>query len=281
MIVVTGATGNVGQALVTNLAAAGQTVTAVSRGVTGTAAPERASVITARADLSDLASLAGTFTGAEALFLLVPGSGEDVDGPALMAAATAAGLRRVVLLSSQAVGTRPGAMSHAPFAALEGAVRHSGLEWTILRPGGLMSNALAWAPTIRAQRTVFTPYADVALPVVDPWDVADAAATALTDDAHAGRTYVLTGPRATTPRERAASIAAALGAAIDVVELTPDQAREQMTKVMPDAVAEGTLQIMGHPTAAEEEVSPHVSELVGRSARSFATWAARSADAFR
>jgi len=48
-----------------------------------------------------------------------------------------------VLLSSQAVGTRPGVPAYAPMAAIEAAVTQSGLEWTILRAGGLADATLA------------------------------------------------------------------------------------------------------------------------------------------
>jgi uncharacterized protein YbjT (DUF2867 family) len=73
-------------------------------------------------------------------------------------------------------------------------VRDSGLEWTILRPGGFYSNTFAWAGMIRAQRRVTAPFAGVGLPFVDPADVAGAAAAILRGGSHAGRAYELTGP---------------------------------------------------------------------------------------
>ncbi|WP_449062476.1 SDR family oxidoreductase [Planomonospora algeriensis] len=57
-------------------------------------------------------------------------------------------------------------------AAFEQAVRRSGLEWTILRPGGFHSNAYAWAESIRGSRTAAAPFGDVGLPTVDPADIA-------------------------------------------------------------------------------------------------------------
>ncbi|MEI7056484.1 NAD(P)H-binding protein [Nocardioides sp. CCNWLW239] len=279
MIVITGATGNVGQPLVELLAEAGHTVTAVSRG-TSAPLPTRPGVTTAVADLSDVATLVPALESAEALFLLVSGAGAHVDGPALMKHAEAAGVRRVVLQSSQAVGTRPGAVSHAPLVELEEAVRSSGMEWTILRPGGFASNALAWVPMIKEMGAVHAPYADVALPAVDPLDIAEVAAAVLTEDGHAGRTYEITGPVATTPRERVAAIAAATGRPIELVELTPEEAHRQMSTFMPPVVVEGTLAILGQPTDAERAVSPHVKEVLGRPARRFEEWARRFAAAY-
>ncbi|GAA4468371.1 hypothetical protein GCM10023170_082250 [Phytohabitans houttuyneae] len=201
--------------------------------------------------------------------------------PEILRVTAAADVKRIVLQSSQAVGTRPGAVSHAPLHAIEDLVRRSGLGWTILRPGGFASNAFAWAEPIRASRTVTAPFGDVGLPVVDPDDIAEVAAAALRDSAHDGRTYELTGPALSTPRERVADLAAALGEPIRFIEQTPDQAREQMLRYMPPPVVEGTLAILGTPTAREQRISPDVPEILGRSPRPFTAWATRNIDAFR
>ncbi|WP_084965837.1 NAD(P)H-binding protein [Thermoactinospora rubra] len=270
MIVVTGATGNVGHQLVALLTAAGAQVTALSRH----AAEPSDGVRHVRADLADPSGLKEAFDGADALFLLVAGE----DPQAVLEAARAGGIRRVVLLSSQGAGTRPESYRHP--VAFEEALRRSGLEWTILRPGGFHTNAYAWAPSIRASRSAAAPFGDVALPTVGPGDIAEVAAAVLREAGHAGRTYVLTGPEPTTPRERVAAIGAALGEPVRFAEQTREEARAQMLQVMPEPVAEGTLAILGAPTDAERQVSPHVEQILGRAPRSFADWAARNAAAF-
>ena len=283
MIVITGATGNVGRPLTASLVSAGHVVTAVARG-TSAGLPDGPGIIPVAADLTaSLAarSLAVSMAGAEALFLLVPGSGAGVDAAALLAAARTAGVQRVVLLSSQAVGSRPGAVAYASMAAIEAAVTRSGLEWTILRAGGLAANAFAWAPAVRARQTVFAPYGDVALPAVDPLDLAEVAAAALTGHGHLGQTYVLTGPEATTPRQRTQSIATAIRRQLAFMEISPQDARDQMLQFMPAPVADATLAILGHPTPEEAQVSPDVEKILGRPGRSFADWAQRNAIAFR
>ncbi|WP_173061930.1 NAD(P)H-binding protein [Phytohabitans houttuyneae] len=279
MFVVTGATGNVGRTLLSILAASGAEVTAVSRGRRRHVVP--AGVRHHLADLAQPETLRPAFAGAEAVFLLVEGAGAHLDMPEILRVTAAADVKRIVLQSSQAVGTRPGAVSHAPLHAIEDLVRRSGLGWTILRPGGFASNAFAWAEPIRASRTVTAPFGDVGLPVVDPDDIAEVAAAALRDSAHDGRTYELTGPALSTPRERVADLAAALGEPIRFIEQTPDQAREQMLRYMPPPVVEGTLAILGTPTAREQRISPDVPEILGRSPRPFTAWATRNIDAFR
>jgi len=252
VIVVTGATGNVGRPLMELL---GDKARGVSRPEVDLARPE---------------TLEPVLNDAEALFLLFGGSllGPDTDIAGLLDVAKAGGVRRVVLLSSQGAGTRPGMVPHSRLASFEEAVRQSSLEWTILRPSGFFTNAYAWAGGVAA-----APFADVALPFVDPVDIAAVAAAAL-QGGHERRTYVLTGPEALTPRERAGVLS------LPFVEQSVEEARAQMSQFMPPPVVEGTLNILGSPTEEEQQVSGHVEEVLGRPATRFADWAARNAKAF-
>ncbi|MER6734448.1 SDR family oxidoreductase [Streptomyces puniciscabiei] len=273
MIVVTGATGNVGRTLVATLSQAGERVTAVARRVGAADVPPGVRAVAA--DLGEPQSLAPALEGAEALFLLV--AGEDPVG--ILRQAATAGVGKVVLLSSQGVGTRPDAYAHA--ARFEAAVTDSGLPFTVLRSGGLASNVLAWAEPVRRHRVAAAPFADVALPFVDPDDVAAVAAAVLREDGHDGATYTLTGPEPTTPRQRAAAIAAALGEPVTFMEQSREEAHAQMVRFMPPAVAEGTLAVLGAPTPQEQAVAPDAARLLGRPAAPFSAWAARNVAAFR
>lgn len=273
MIVVTGATGNVGRPLVQALVAAGEKVTAVSRRASDV--PDGA--VPVAADMLRPDSLEAALAGADALFLLtaadVLGAVADLDG--VLDVARVGGVRRVVLLSSHGVGT-----GRHP-SGLEDSVTGSGLGWTLLRPGGFASNDLMWAESVRARRTVVTPFADVAIPVIDPADIADVAAAVLLDDGHTGRTYELTGPAPISPRERVAAISAALGEEVQLVEQSRDEARAQMVRFMPEPVVEATLGVLGEPTPAEQRVSPDIERVLGRPPRAYAEWVARNVAAFR
>jgi uncharacterized protein YbjT (DUF2867 family) len=277
MIVVTGATGNVGRALVRVLTEAGEDVTAVSRGTATMALPD--GVRHQRADLADPESLRPALAGADALFLMAPGN--DLDPRGVVDVVSSAGISRIVLLSSQVVSTRPQAASHAPLRRIEETIEQSGLEWTHLRPGAFASNALAWAPSVRAEHTIAAPFADVALPVVDPQDIAETAATALRRPGHGRKTYVLTGPDPISPRQRAQIIGDVLGRPITFVELTRAQARDRMSAAMPEPLIEGTLAFNGEPAPEEQQVSPDVATVLGRSPHKFADWARRAIAAFR
>ncbi|GGR68218.1 NAD(P)H-binding protein [Streptomyces roseolus] len=281
MIVVTGATGNIGRPLVAALAEAGEEVVAVSRNAQPAGLPDGVRVV--QASLGDFASMKPVLEGADAFFILLAGEQNGPGEPAaeLLDIAKGAGVKRVVLVSSQLAGTRSDTPSHNRLREFEAAVRESGLEYTILQPGGFASNAFAWAESVRTSRQVFHPFGDVALPVVDPADIADVAAVALREDGHNGRTYVLTGPEAVGPRRQVAMLSEVLGEEVTYVELTREQATEVMSQFMPPAVVKGTLDVLGEPLPVEQEVSLDVQKVLGRPARSFGDWVARTIPAFK
>ncbi|SHF56230.1 SDR family oxidoreductase [Streptoalloteichus hindustanus] len=281
MITVTGATGNIGRTLVGLLTEAGEEVVAVSR--QPQPAGPAAGVRWAQADIGTGVGLRPALEGARALFLLMGGelNSRGESPAALVDMATEAGVERIVLVSSQVSATRPEALSHARLREFEAAVRASGRDFTILRPGGFASNAFAWAETVRAQRTIFAPFGDVALPVIDPADIAAVAAAALREDGHAGRAYELTGPELISPRQQAAVISEALGEEVTFVELSREDAHARMARFMPEQVVTGTLDVLGVPLPAERRTSPDVEAVLHRPANSFGAWVARNLPAFR
>lgn len=279
MIVVTGATGNIGRPLTQALAEAGERVTAVSRHTA--AVPDGVRHVVA--DLAEPAGLKPALEGAKALFLLLSGDLHATGaGPAdIIGEAAAAGVRRIVLLSTLGVVTRPFGQTRIAMRALEDTLRESGPEWAILRPGGFASNALWWAESVRARQVVAAPFGDIGVPVIDPADIAAVAAACLLEDRHTGGAYELTGPEVITPRQQTEAIAAALGSPVRFHQLTREEAKAAMSRSMPPELADDTLDILGSPSPAESRVSPDVQRILGRAPRPFADWAARHVAAFR
>lgn len=275
MIVVTGATGNVGRPLVQALVAAGEQVTAVSRGIAAPDVP--AGVRHHQADMAEPKSLASALDGADALFLLTSGDFVSAGGNVsdVLDVARAGGIRRVVLLSSQGVAT-----GRHP-STLEDPITQSDLECTLLRPAGFHPNTLMWAEMVRTQRMIAAPFGDVALPTIDPTDIAEVAAVALRDAGHVGKAYELTGPAPISPRQQAMAIADALGEPVRFVEQSRAEARAQMLRFMPESIIETTLDILGTPKPDEQRVSRNVEQILGRPPRTFAEWAARNTAAFK
>jgi len=279
MIVVTGATGNIGLPLTQALAEAGAQVTAVSRHAA--TVPEGVRHVTA--DLASPASLEPALAGAKALFLLLSGDlhATGANPAGVISAAVTAGVRRVVLLSTLGVATRPFGTTRIAMRTLEDTLRGSGLDWVVLRPGGFASNALWWAESVRTQRVVAAPFGDTGVPIIDPADIAEVAAACLLDTRHNGGVYELTGPEVITPRRQTQAIAAALGEPVRFHELTRAEAKAGMTRGMPAELADDTLDILSDPTPAELRISPDVERVLGRAPRAFGEWAERNVAAFR
>jgi uncharacterized protein YbjT (DUF2867 family) len=276
MILVAGATGNVGGELVRALADAGEAVRALSRGHAPSGLP--GGVEGAVGDLDRPESLADALDGVEGAFLL---SGYN-DMPGLLAEVRRAGAGRVVLLSGGSAedGDTGNAISRYMIFS-EAAVRESGVPWTILRPSAFMSNALRWAPQLRAGDVVRAPFAGVRVAAIDPYDIAAVAAEALTSAGHEGRAYRLSGPEAMLPADQVRVLAAVLGRDLRF-EGQPDvEARAEMEGTMPTEYVDAFFDFYVEGTLDESRVYPTVEDLTGNKPRTFEQWATAHAGAFR
>ena len=274
MFVIFGATGNVGRRLVQQLVEVGHRVRAVTRKPDDAGLP--AAVEVRFGDLDQPDSLAPVLQDADAVFLLNAANRPDEVARAI----ADAGIRRVVFMSALVVRPRPQLGISQAHLRTEKALQDGDFELTVLQPGQFASNTLQWLDMI-SSGVIYAPFADVAIPTVDPYDVAAVVALALTAPGqdHHGKSYPLTGP-AISPRQRATVLATELDRPIDFVELTTEQAREQMIKTLPPAVADSLLEMIGEPSPVEREESPVVEELLGRPPRDFATWVRANRSAF-
>ncbi|MFF2007645.1 SDR family oxidoreductase [Streptomyces sp. NPDC058195] len=277
MILVTGATGNIGSALLGELHRAGAgPVRGLTRDVGRVSFPEGVEAV--EGDLARADSLKAALDGARSLFLPA-GRGADAE---VLAAARRAGVEHVVLVSSITVQTHPHLPAAGENLAVERLLQDSGMAWTILRPTQFASNTLWWARSIRDQGAVRVPYGDIGLPAIHPADIAAVARVALTEPGHRGRTYALTGPERVTPRQQVAAMAAALGREISFDEISREEAHRQMASFMGDETASAVLDLMGGDTNDELlKVRDTVSQVTGAEARPFGQWATEHSAAFR
>jgi uncharacterized protein YbjT (DUF2867 family) len=276
MILVTGATGNVGAELVTALAEAGEPVRALVRKPQNAVLPPGVEPVAG--DLNQPESLTGALAGAHGLFLL-PGY---ADLPGLLALARRAGVTRVVLLSggSAALEDMDNAVSRY-MAVSERDVRESGVPWTFLRPRAFMSNALRWLPQLAAGDVVRVPFAGVRAAAIDPFDIAAVAARALLSDGHASQIYELTGPDSLLPADQVGVLAKVLERDLRCEGLTNEEARAEMSAAMPVEYVDAFFSFYVDGTLDESQVLPTVREVTGQPPRTFDQWVRAHADAFR
>lgn len=276
MYLVSGATGNVGGEVVNALAAQGLPVRALVRNAGRAKAVPN--VEFAEADLDDLDSLDPWLDGVEAAFLL-PGW---PDMPGLYDRLRAADVKRVVQLSGSS--TETGNADNAITAMMmrtEAAARESGLPWTLLRPSGFMSNTLRWAPQLREGDLVRAPWGDVPVACIDAVDIAAVAVAAMTDDAHEGAVYRLSGPRAMLPAEQIAILGGVLDRPLRFEGLTLEETRTELEATTPEAFVNAFFDLYADGSLDESPVFPTVEEVTGRPPRTFEQWAEAHADAFR
>lgn len=280
MILVTGATGTVGRQLVTELVEGGVGVRALSRAPGRAGLPAGVEVVAG--DLGRPETLGAALEGVERVFLLSggpEGPGHDAN---LVGAAKQAGVAQVVTLSVLGAGHGADDPITRWHLAGEAAVTGSGMAWTILRPGAFMSNALMWAPTIKAQDAVYVPFAQAKTAAIDPADIAAVAARALTEPGHENKTYPLTGPGLLSAAGQVQILSAALGRPLQLIDVPPEAAKAAMIESgMPTGLADAVIASMAQAgTDHAMAVLPTVDEITGRPARSFIQWTAAHLGAF-
>ncbi|MEU4158609.1 NAD(P)H-binding protein [Actinoplanes sp. NPDC026670] len=264
MILILGATGVVGRETVRLLTGRGLPVAAVTR--------NRQAVLPAGAfsvhpdEIPDLAEV-------RAVLLSPRAAGPAAAG--VLTHARRAGARRIVVLSSVTVPHPAGEPRfREQFQAAEELAVGSGLDWTVLRCADFAANTLAWAGQIRGGDIVRGAYAQARTSTVDERDIAAVAALALAGPDHAGRTYLLTGPQSLSQPDKVATLGAVLGRPLTFAEVTPDAIRGGMIAAgLPAEVPDRLLGSQADYARAAGPAGDDVCRVLGRPARTYATWA--------
>jgi NAD(P)H dehydrogenase (quinone) len=222
LIAVTGATGGVGGRLARRLADQGRTQRLVVRDPAR--APELPGAEVVRAEgYHDAEGMTAALAGARTLFLV--SAHEDPDRVALhttaVDAAVAAGVERIVYTSFLGASPTCTFTFGRDHWATEEHIRRTPLAWTFLRD----SMYVDFVPgTVGADGVIRGPAGAGRCASVARDDVADVALAAVTDDAHAGRAYELTGPEALTMAELAEVLAELSGRPVRFEDETLEQA---------------------------------------------------------
>lgn len=279
-LLITGATGNVGGALLPLLAQqpakllAGSTQGQAVAGVAGRAV-----------DFMRPETLTQAFSGVDVAFIVIPLHPAMVEMARHVAqAARAAGLKHLVRVSG--AGADP--HSPVPIARVQGqvdqALQDSGVPCTFLRPKNFMQNFSSFQAGMIRSGSFYSSLGEGRVPFVDVHDIAAVAAEVLKDPAaHTGQAYVLTGPQALCMREALALMAEAIGRPITLVPIAESAAVDAMRQLgMPEFAIE-VMSSLNQAIAAGHvaEVTDTVQRLTGRPPRDFASFVQSHASAWR
>ncbi len=270
-ILITGASGNAGGAVVQSLAEQG----IAGRALIRSARELPDGIAPVYGDLNRPETFVDALSGVTGIFLL---SGYD-RLEELLTNAVRAGVRKVVVLSSSSL---EGELTNAVAAyhhATEEAVRASGLEWTFLRPNSFMSNTLRWRDQLAAGDEVRVQFPDVPVSTIHPRDIGDVAVRAL-QGSHDSEVLRLTGPVALTPVEQVAILAEALSRPLTAYRMTRAETHAALHASMPEPYAQAIESFFADGTIDETTVNTTVPDTTGHPARTLQTWAQENAALF-
>jgi uncharacterized protein YbjT (DUF2867 family) len=277
MILVTGATGKNGVEILKRLTGRQERVRAMVRKRNDIMhATPKTGLEFAEADFDDPASLRKALQDVQRAFL-VTNSSDRVEERQLrfVSLARESGVKHIVYLSQLHASSTSPLRFLRYHAAVEEALRGSGMSYTSLRPNLYMQGLLMIGKSIASQGRFFAPAGDARVSVVDVRDIAAVAVAALTQTGHEGNAYDLTGPEALTHAEMATHLSQALNRPIAFVDVPEQGFRETLRGLhMPDWQADGLIEDFAHYRRGEASgISATVKEVTGESPRSFLAFA--------
>jgi uncharacterized protein YbjT (DUF2867 family) len=277
MLLVTGATGNVGKAVLNELAGQPIAVRAFTRDP-GKLTVRASNIEVVQGDPSDIESVQRAFDGIEAAFLASSFSPQmSVLHTKLLGAAKAAGVQRVVQLSGIGANSEICcARALRWLGQLEKLAQTSGLQVTYLRPTFFMQNLLQFGGSVASQGLIAGPFRDGQWTWVDARDVGAVAAAALLDDSHAGRTYTITGTESLSYAQVAERLGQVLDKSVRYVDITANETRGRLQAAgLSPVMIEATLELWDACASNLINVAPNdvVQRVTGRAPRSLEQFA--------
>lgn len=277
MILVTGATGNVGSETVGLLAEQHQPVRALVRDPSRL---QRSGVDVVIGDFDDPGSLDAAMDGVDTVVLVSPAIPRQEI--AVIDSAVRAGVTHVIKATSKASADSPVERRRGQ-ARIEQHLQSSGLAWTLLRSNVYMQNLLALAPIVKQTSGFVMSAGDGQVGMTDARDVAAVAATVAADpSSHAGATYWPTGPAQVTYTDVADELSESLGHPVEYRRISPEKHRELMMRAgVPERVATSNAQAFGLIAEGDAAwITDDVLTITGRAPRSLYAFIDEYATAF-
>jgi uncharacterized protein YbjT (DUF2867 family) len=282
MILVTGASGSAGGAVLKEVAKTNKPFRAMYRSREG-AARVPAGVPAVIADFADKPSLRRALEGVDMVYLVCSPVRELVELESnVVDACRETGVRHVVLNSALGAGDYSKSFP-SWHRKVEEKLKTSGLEYTILRPNSFMQNILTYyAPSIRSQGAFYAAMGIARTSFIDVRDIAVVATNTLTKPEHRGKTYELNGPEALTYAEVAEKISHASGRGIQYENISVEQQKRSMLdQRMPEWQVTALLDLQAYYTGGKGgEVDEVVANLLGRAPTTMDQFLAEFADSF-
>ncbi|HEY3262465.1 MAG TPA: SDR family oxidoreductase [Pseudonocardiaceae bacterium] len=276
MILLTGATGTVGSALLARLADRNVPFRALAHSPAGREAIERFGVEAVDGDFDRPDALEQAMAGCDRLFLLSP---PHPDQPtrekAAIDTAKRVGVSHVVALSVMGADPASPVVFGRWHADVDEHLVGSGLAYTILRPAAFMQVHLLPVDTIKSQGRWYGMSGDGAAGYIDVDDIAAVAAEVLTGPGRASATLELSGPAAISLPQAAGVLSEVIGRRVEYVELPSDQFRANLAAAgLPDWLADGIVALYQAVRAGHAAtVTNTVQDVLGRPARNYRQFA--------
>jgi uncharacterized protein YbjT (DUF2867 family) len=284
MILITGASGSVGRAVLEEVRSTRKSVKAMYRDAAD-AKKAPAGTATVVADFADKNSLKPALQGVDTVFLVCSPIPQLVELESKMIEACKENNVKHVVLNS-ALGAGDYEKSFPSWhCKVENKLKASGLQYTIVRPNGFMQNIVTYnAPSIRAQGAFYAAMGDAKTSLIDVRDIAVATAKILADPAaHAGKTYELNGPEAFSNAEVAEKISRATGRPVRFVDIPEEAQRKSMLDLgMPEWQVTALLELQQYYKAGKAaNITDVLPKLLGRAPLTLEQFLAESKDGFR
>lgn len=283
MILVTGAGGNVGSALVARLVELGVEFTAGYRNPAKLMAADALGIPAVSLDLADPDTLTPAFQGVDSIFLLAGGTPDQAELELrAVEAARKNGVRKVVKLSVWDADSEAFTFARM-HRQVEIALQGSGMAWTLLRPNGFMQNLVNHhGMNIRTHDRLDVIGADVPISHVDVQDIAAVAAETLTRPGHEQKIYALSGPQAVDYLQIAAMLSAVTGRQITARDHSPAAYSALLRDAGLPAWLVTAMTDLGeyYLSGAAAAVTDDIKQVTGREATALADYLAANADHF-
>lgn len=283
MILITGATGNIGTEVIKKLAEGKHPTRAFVRNRTQAREIALPGVEIVEGDFTRPKTFTRALDGVEKLFLLIPSSSQvEEQQRDFVDAALKNKVKHIVKLSQLGANANAPGRFQRHHGVVENYIIKSKIPYTFLRPNLFMQGLLNFRPTIASQGVFFAPVSQARISVVDVRDIGAVAAKTLTETKHEGRTYDLTGPEALTHAEMAEQLTQAVGKPIKHVEVSLEVMKEALLKSgLPGWQAEGVVEDYEHYRKGEaEQVTSAIRDITGYEATYFAQFALDYASRF-